>query len=117
MKILVFGATGSVGKEIVNQALNQGHQVTAFVRNPNNSVFGNFANLKLFKGDVSNYGNVEKALQNQDAVLCAIGDGKIGKVRNIGTKNIVEAMEKSNVKRLNDLFVKPLLVWEKAMRT
>lgn len=100
MKILVFGATGSVGKEIVKQALNHGHLVTAFVRNPNNSNLGNSDNLKLFKGDVTNYNDVEKALQNQDAVLCAIGDGKVGKIRNLGTKNIVRAMEKSNVKRL-----------------
>ncbi|WP_461534206.1 NAD(P)-dependent oxidoreductase [Sinomicrobium sp.] len=100
MKILVFGATGSVGKEIVKQALNQGHQVTAFVRNLENSGLRNSANVKLIKGDVTYYSNVEKALRDQDAVLCAIGDGKIGKVRNLGTKNIVEAMEKNNVKRL-----------------
>ena len=34
MKIIVFGATGSVGEKIVNQALEKGYSVTAFVRNP-----------------------------------------------------------------------------------
>lgn len=100
MKILVFGATGSVGKEIVKQALNQGHHVTAFVRNPNNLDFSDSANLKLFTGDVSKANDVEKALQNHDAVLCAIGDGKVGKIRDVGTNNIVKSMEQSNVKRL-----------------
>lgn len=100
MKILVFGATGSVGIEIVKQALNQRYQVTVFVRNPNKLEIGSSVNLKLFKGDVSTYSDVEKALQNQDAVLCVIGDGRVGKIRNIGTKNIVKAMEQSSVKRL-----------------
>lgn len=100
MKILIFGATGNVGKEVVKQALNQGHNVTAFVRKPENLSIGNIKNLKLFKGDVSVYNDVKKAMQNQDVVLCSIGDGKIGIIRNIGTKNIVEAMKHSNVKRL-----------------
>ena len=34
MKIIVFGATGGTGKEIVKQGLNAGHEITAFVRNP-----------------------------------------------------------------------------------
>jgi uncharacterized protein YbjT (DUF2867 family) len=34
MKLLVFGATGGTGREVVAQALGQGHVVTAFVRNP-----------------------------------------------------------------------------------
>ncbi|WP_428742779.1 NAD(P)-dependent oxidoreductase [Tenacibaculum sp.] len=100
MKIIVFGATGSVGMEIVKQALKQGHEVTAFVRNPNKLQVEKSSNLQLFKGDIANAESVKKAVQNQEAVLCAIGDGKVGEIRDIGTKNIVEAMEKTNVKRL-----------------
>lgn len=35
MKLVIFGSTGSVGIQVVEQALEQGHIVTAFVRNPN----------------------------------------------------------------------------------
>ena len=34
MKLTVFGATGGVGREVVNQALDRGDHVTAYVRNP-----------------------------------------------------------------------------------
>ncbi|MCC2111659.1 MAG: NAD(P)H-binding protein, partial [Hyphomicrobiales bacterium] len=34
MKIVIFGATGSVGRELVAQGLARGHDVTAFVRDP-----------------------------------------------------------------------------------
>ena len=100
MKIIIFGATGSVGIEIVKQALEQGHEVTAFVRNPDKLEVKKSSNLQLFKGDIANAESVKKAIQNQEAVFCAIGDGKIGKIRDVGTKNIVEAMEKANIKRL-----------------
>lgn len=34
MKIVILGATGQTGQHLVNQALQQGHSVTAVVRNP-----------------------------------------------------------------------------------
>jgi putative NADH-flavin reductase len=34
MRILIFGATGRTGRELVSQALRRGHDVSAFVRNP-----------------------------------------------------------------------------------
>lgn len=36
MKLVIFGATGSVGRQVVTQALAQGHTVTAFTRSPKN---------------------------------------------------------------------------------
>lgn len=46
------------------------------------------------------YGSVENAVRNQDAVLYALGDGRKGKIRAAGTRNIIEAMEKTGVRRL-----------------
>jgi uncharacterized protein YbjT (DUF2867 family) len=37
MKLTVFGATGGVGREVVNQALDRGDHVTAYVRTPPSS--------------------------------------------------------------------------------
>lgn len=100
MKLIIFGATGTVGEELVKQALNKGHVVTAFVRNPEKMQNANNPHLKIYKGDVLNAAEVENSLKNQDVVLCALGDGKVGKIRALGTKNIIEAMNKTGQKRL-----------------
>ena len=100
MKIIIFGATGTVGQELVKQAVEKGYEVTAFVRNPEKIQNAHNTNLILYKGDVLNVDEVENALKNQDVVLCALGDGKAGKVRALGTKNIIEAMKKTGQKRL-----------------
>ena len=34
MKLIIFGATGTIGRHLAEQALIQGHQVTAFARKP-----------------------------------------------------------------------------------
>ncbi len=99
MKIVVFGATGSVGKHVVQQALQQGHQVTAFVRDAQK--LSEFAdeNLHLLEGDVFDPVAVAKAIEHQEAVLCCLGAGRKGSVRSEGTRNIVAAMERAGVKR------------------
>ena len=100
MKIIIFGASGTVGQELAKQALEKGYEVTAFVRNPEKMKNAHNTNLILYKGDVLNVGEVENALKNQDVILCALGDGKVGKIRALGTKNIIEAMNKTGQKRL-----------------
>jgi len=99
MKIAIFGATGSVGRLAVKQALEQGHTVTALVRDPE-KVETRHENLSLIKGDVLNSPDVEQAVQGQDAVLCILGAGRKGTIRSMGTKNIIAAMKQIGVKRL-----------------
>jgi putative NADH-flavin reductase len=100
MKAIIFGATGTVGNEIVKQVLRKRFEVTVFVRNPEKITNPNHANLTICKGDVLNLSDVEKAVQNHDVVLCALGDGKVGKIRALGTRNIIDAMNKAGLKRL-----------------
>ncbi|SFB93095.1 Putative NADH-flavin reductase [Parapedobacter composti] len=100
MKIVIFGSTGSIGMHLVQQALQQGHAVTAFTRNPVKLSPLNHAGLTVVQGDILNYPDVEQAVRQQDAVLCAIGDGNKGKVRAAGTRNIIAAMKKMGVNRL-----------------
>lgn len=101
MKLIVFGATGGTGKHIVEQALEQGHVVTAFVRDPS-KVDIMHSNLTIAKGDIMNVATIIPAMQGQEAVLCAIGApaNKTGKIRSDGTKNILQAMKATGVKRL-----------------
>jgi putative NADH-flavin reductase len=100
MKLLIFGSTGSIGRQLVEQALAQGHTVTAFVRNPAKLDIEH-PNLKIVRGDVMDFDAVEKAVQGQDAVLCSLGSGKNtkGTIRSEGTRQIIQAMEKAGVRR------------------
>jgi putative NADH-flavin reductase len=99
MNLLAFGATGSIGREVIKQALDQGHTVTAFVRDASKLEIEH-PQLRVHQGDVLDAEAVGTAMQDQDAVLCALGAGRHGGVRAEGTKNIVEAMEKAGVERL-----------------
>jgi len=107
MKVVVFGSTGKIGREVVIQALAQGHEVTAFLRDPakltfeNEPISGN-DRLRSVTGDVFEIAAVKQAVQGQDAVICSIGSMSLGKttVRGEGTANIVKAMEEAHVDRL-----------------
>ncbi|MGH2412701.1 MAG: NAD(P)-dependent oxidoreductase [Microcystaceae cyanobacterium] len=101
MKLLIFGATGTIGRQLVQQALEQGHIVTAFARD-RAQIDIQQTNLKIVQGDVMDLASVEKAVQGQDAVLCVLGSGgkRKGTIRSEGTRHIIRAMEKAGVRRL-----------------
>jgi len=101
MKLLVFGSTGGTGRELVKQALEQGHEVTAFARNPDKLGDLTHPALRVVRGDVLDPAAVEKDVNGHDAVLCAIGAGAgRSTLREEGTRNIVRAMQKAGVQRL-----------------
>ena len=106
MKIIIFGSTGTIGKQVVEQALNADHQVTAFARNPNKLDFDH-ANQRVIKGDVLNPENVENAMKGHDAVICTLGMPLMNKefLREKGTLNIVNAMTRQKIERLSCLSV------------
>jgi putative NADH-flavin reductase len=99
MRLIIFGSTGSVGRLVVEQALQNNHLVTAFLRNPAKLTITH-SNLKIIRGDVLDYQSIEKAMKNQEVVLCTLGAGSKGNVRAEGTRNIIRAMETNGVKRL-----------------
>jgi putative NADH-flavin reductase len=72
MKLLVFGATGGTGARLVQQALQQGHEVTAFARDPG-KVRPTHDNLRVVRGDVLDSDSVETAVAGQDAAVSALG--------------------------------------------
>lgn len=101
MQLVIFGATGTVGRQVVQQALEQGHAVTAFTRNPAKLDIQH-PQLSFAEGDVMDASVVEQAIQGQDAVVCVLGSGKklTGTIRSEGTQKIIQAMEKVGVRRL-----------------
>jgi len=102
MKVVIFGATGKTGIELVNQSLEQGFLVTAFVRDHSRIKIEN-ENLIIVSGDIFDADSVEHAIKNQDAVICALGAGnslKKTSIRSTGTVNIIRGMHQNKVKRL-----------------
>src|SRR5207244_1020340 len=102
LRILVIGATGGTGRELVRQALEQGHQVTAFVRKPKKMKLEH-PNLRIAQGNVLDYASIESAMRGQSAVVCALGTKRFfypNRVASNGTANILRAMKGCDVPRL-----------------
>ena len=102
MNILIFGASGKTGRELVSQGLARGHTVTAFIRDPAKLKIQH-QKLKVHQGNVADYQLVYDAVKNQDAVLSALGPSKPlrkDKAFVEGIQNIIDAMQKQSVKRI-----------------
>ena len=101
MRLVVFGSTGGTGRELLERALEQDHEVVAYARDPTKLNHLKHARLEVIRGDVLDSVGVESAVVGQQAVLCTIGAGaKRTTLREEGTRNIVEAMVRAGVKRL-----------------
>ena len=100
-RVLIVGATGGTGRELVAQALERGHVVTALARNPLALEVAH-PRLRVMHGDVLDYAAVEAAVQGQEAVVCALGHKRFfqpTRILSTGTRNIVRAMENHRVRR------------------
>ena len=102
MHLCVFGASGPVGRAVVDQALGAGHAVTAVTRRPQD--FGLAApQLRVAGGDVADLAQVEAALKHAQVVISATGvkpsRGPIG-TYSVGTRNTLEAMRALGVRRI-----------------
>ncbi len=102
MKLAIFGATGPTGQQLVKQALEQGHSVTALARTPEKLTIRH-SSLRMLKGNVLDMAAVEETIAGSDAVLSCLGrrnpfrgKGDVWK----GTHNIIVAMKKAGVRRL-----------------
>ena len=72
--VLVFGANGNVGSHFVNQALEAGFKIKAFVRSPEKYTLSENPNVEVVKGDATKYGDVEKAVSGVDIVVSCLGN-------------------------------------------
>ena len=104
MKIVVFGATGIVGKAVVSEALRKGHEVTVLTRNAG-KVTIRHEHLHIAEGDVMDRSVVRSVLKGQEAVIQTLGIGGKGNGKpthfvSEANRLIMEEMERMNVKRL-----------------
>jgi putative NADH-flavin reductase len=102
VRLTVFGATGGVGREVVGQALNAGHHVTAYARNPAKLTV-NHPNLAVITGELTDRDAIQRAVRGADAVISALGPSLERKATGMplvdGTRNIVDAMHAEGVDR------------------
>ncbi len=101
MKVIVFGATGSVGRLAVQRLLDQGHEVTGFARRPER-IGQHGDRLHLKAGDAHDAEAVALALRGQDAAVITIGAGasRRSTIRSEGTLNVIRGMHRHGVRRL-----------------
>jgi uncharacterized protein YbjT (DUF2867 family) len=100
MKLLIVGATGGTGRQLVTQALERGHRVTALVRTPSRAE--PHPGLTAAVGDVLDPGSLDRALQGQEAVLSALGHKRWlapSRILSEGTRNLIAAMVRHGVQR------------------
>lgn len=102
MQLTVFGATGGTGRQLVEQALAQGHAVTAVVRDPARLPVEH-RRLRVVQADGFDPGSVTPALVEMDAVLSALGP-RWGKddltVCSKGVCSILQAMQDAGMRRI-----------------
>jgi putative NADH-flavin reductase len=101
MKLIVFGATGGTGRQVVILALEAGHEVTVVVRQP--EAFDiHHERMEVVQGDVLNFSSIEKPMSGKDAVVSALGVSHRNPttVYSEGTNNIMKAMRSVGIRRL-----------------
>lgn len=100
-RITVFGGTRGVGRQVVEQALEAGHQVTVLARDPSR-MDRKHPHLEVVAGDALNELDVARAIRGSDAVFVALGAPALStsRIRSEGTRTIVHAMESLGVRRL-----------------
>ncbi|HVH50437.1 MAG TPA: SDR family oxidoreductase [Candidatus Bathyarchaeia archaeon] len=100
-RLLIVGGTGGTGRQLLTQALERGYRVTALVREPR-SLAVQHPHLTVMQGDVLDYSTVERAVRDQDAVICALGHKRFfvpTRILSDGTRNILRAMAAYGVRR------------------
>jgi putative NADH-flavin reductase len=100
MKLTLFAATGGVGRHVLNQALNAGHDVTVVVRDRTKIDPG----VRTVVADLSsaNSNVLEDAVRGADAVISCLGPRSIADagIAAHGTRAIMRAMDATGVKRI-----------------
>jgi uncharacterized protein YbjT (DUF2867 family) len=111
MRLAIFGPTGGTGRRLVERAIAEGHDVTAFARNPSR-ISARHQRLRVVVGDAFDPAAVREAVAGNEAVICVLGSrtpsnplhprrqGDPNGVTSVGTKNIIAAMKEHGLRRL-----------------
>jgi putative NADH-flavin reductase len=102
LQVAVFGATGKIGRHVIDQLLAAGHTVTAYARNPS-KLTTTHPNLTVIQGGLDDPAGIGRAVEGADAVISALGPslrrGATGTPVSDGTCTIVAAMHAAGARR------------------
>ena len=110
MRLVIFGPTGGTGRRLVERAIAEGHEVTAFVRD-SSRMTARHQRLKIVVGDAFDPGPVREAVAGNEAVISVLGSrepsnplrprspGDPNGVASAGSANIVVAMKEYGLRR------------------
>lgn len=104
MKLLIIGATGQTGQELVNQALERGDEVSVYVRNPQK--LQEDSRLNIYQGELWQEERLSQAMDGQDAVLLALGNSFTNRSQPLFEKaipSVMASMKQAKVRRLVSL--------------
>ncbi|WP_437734198.1 NAD(P)-dependent oxidoreductase [Sorangium sp. So ce1335] len=101
-RLLILGATGGTGAALVRQALEAGHEVSAFARDPATIPVPHHERLRALRGDIMDAEQVSRAVSGHDAVLSALGSRGLGPTRVYSESivHVLRAMKAHGVRRL-----------------
>lgn len=108
LKILVTGADGFLGSNVVRELLSRGHQVKAFLHPLSKSTTLKGLDIEIFKGDLLDANSTANAVEGVDAVIHTAANTKTWPTRcpeheavnTVGTSNVIAAVQKHNIKRM-----------------
>lgn len=105
MKMVLLGVTGYTGLSLMEQALTREHNVIAIARNLSKITIQH-PNLRVVQGDVTSASSLAEAFSGSEVVVSCVGVSNPMQARkgttvySVGTRNIVEAMRQTNLKRI-----------------
>jgi len=105
MQLLVVGGTGTLGRQIVRRALDQGHQVRCMVRTPRKAAFLTEWGCELTRGDLLEPASLDYALEGQEALIDAATaratePGSAYAIDWTGKQNLFAAARRAQLKRV-----------------
>lgn len=110
MRLVIFGPTGGTGRRLVERAIAEGHEVTAFVRNPSR-MSARHQRLRIVVGDAFDPEKVREAVAGNEAVISVLGSrqpsnplrplrlGDPNGPVSVGSANIIAAMKEHGLRR------------------
>lgn len=103
MNVTVFGATGEIGRQVVDRLRGNGHTVTAYVRTAGKVPTSWSRNVAVVVGEITDAELVDHAVAGADAVVSALGPSMSRSATGLplveGTRHIVAAMRRHGVRR------------------
>src|SRR5579871_5344199 len=105
MKVFLTGATGFVGRHMLERLLAEGHAVRALVRDPQKASLAERSTIEFVPGDIVEGTRLDEGMQGCDAVVHLVGiivekgTNTFERVHHLGARNVVEAAKRTGIKR------------------